>query len=193
MQEDDSVTSHEMWVDHGELVQGSKRTHVGTKASDLQKLIDALPPAKPLANVRSPDPCLPSPRRKKFTLDVATQFSFDHSLKCGGLTQLLLLDSQVTALVNSTQLRRLRLTGAYTADATLSLPSMFVLALDQGATYSGAKEGLPGDGINSLVAANGTYYTAIVGGRFDCSSVPMRHYPTCDTHSPYQRGYIGHN
>ena len=43
-----------MWVDRGDLVQGGKRTHVGTKASDLQKLIDALPPAKPLANVRSP-------------------------------------------------------------------------------------------------------------------------------------------
>ena len=165
-----------MWVDHGDLIQGSKRTHVGTKASDLQKLIDELPPAKPLANVRSPDPCLPSPRRKM----VKSCNSVDHSLKCGGLTQLLLLDSQVTALVNSTQLRRLRLTGAYTADATLTLPSMFVLALDHGATYSGAKEGLPGDGINSLVAANGTYYTAIVGGRFDCSSVPMRHYPTYD-------------
>ena len=86
---------------------------------------------------------------------------------------------QVTSLVNSTQLRRLRLNGAYIADATLDLPSMFVLALEEGTTYRGSEElGLSSDGIINMVQANGTYYTAVVGGHFDCGEVPMRHYGT---------------
>ena len=148
-----------LWVDRGDLVQGGKRTHVGTKASDLQKLIDALPPAKPLANV--------------------------------------------TAIINSTQLRRLRLTGAYIGDQTLHLPSLFVLALDPGTTYRGSAAGLPdprpcpswqppglpcpprpADG-NSMIQLNGTYYSAIVGGHFDCADMPrtfhVRLYSTTTT------------
>eukprot|EP01052_Picozoa_sp_SAG31_P018898 SAG31_NODE_1357_length_8647_cov_8.257838_5_plen_287_part_00 len=143
--QDDSVAAHEMWVDHGELVEGTKRTHVGTRASDLQKLIDALPPAKPLANV--------------------------------------------TALINSTQLRRLRLTGRYTGDQTLHLPSLFVLELDEGTTYSGSAAGLPGDGLNSLVMANGTYYTAIVGGHWDCTQIPMRYYATTGLLGTFVRAF----
>ena len=125
--EDTSVTTHHQWVDRGYLVEGTKRTLVGTKASDLQKLIDTLPPPTPLANV--------------------------------------------TALVNSSQLRRLRLTGAYTGDVTLHLPSLFVLALDEGTTYSGAAAGWV-DGSN-LIEANGTFYTAVVGGVYSCSDMQL--------------------
>jgi hypothetical protein len=159
-------TTREIWVDHGYLVDGAKRTLIGTKASDLQKLIDALPLATPLVNV--------------------------------------------TALVNSSQLRRLRLSGDYTGDVTLHLPSLFVLALDEGTTYSGGNstvrdpwsvrktgckmpaccvetgERVPAnftgkcacencDG-NSMIQVTGTYYTTILGGHFDCSDLPQTYH-----------------
>ena len=114
-------------------MEGTKRTPIGTKASDLQTLIDALPPPPPLANV--------------------------------------------TALVNSSQLRRLRLTGEYTGDVTLHLPSLFVLALDEGTTYNGSATGWT-DG-NNLIQANGTYYTAVIGGAYSCADMPLSfHGPT---------------
>lgn len=130
----------ELWVDDGYLVTGGggskpQRTLIGTKASDLQKLIDRrIPPPVPLSNV--------------------------------------------TAVVNATQFRRLRLSGAYTADVPLDLPSLFVLALDVGTTYSASAAGV-GDsnaGIQNMIQANGTYYTAIVGGHFDCSAAPSAFY-----------------
>ena len=126
--------TREIWVDKGYLVHGAKRTLIGTKASDLQKLIDALPPATPLANV--------------------------------------------TALVNSSQLRRLRLSGDYTGDVTLHLPSLFVLALDEGATCSASAAGIGDTNTTALnlVQANGTWYTAVVGGHFDCSALPPGYY-----------------
>ena len=97
---------------------------------------------------------------------------------------------QATAIINGTQLRRLRLTGAYIGDQTLHLPSLFVLALDEGTTYRGSATGLPdphpcpiwqppglpcpprpADG-NSMIQLNGTYFTAITGGHFDCADMP---------------------
>eukprot|EP01047_Picozoa_sp_COSAG01_P034548 COSAG01_NODE_2600_length_7396_cov_35.648212_10_plen_445_part_00 len=151
----------ELWVDNGYLVQGSNRTFIGTRASMLQELIDALPPPVPLTNV--------------------------------------------TAVVNATQLRRLRLTGSYEADIPLRLPSLFVLALGEGTTYTASAAGIGNRSVSCqiagkhpdgtwcdhprMISANGTYYTAIVGGNFDCGALPPAFFGTTGIFGGHVRAF----
>lgn len=73
--------------------------------------------------------------------------------------------STLGSLINASVLRYLELQGTYTVDVPLELPSLMVLDLRLGAVLEAAAVS-PGP---ALVTANGKY-SAILGGRFDCST-----------------------
>ena len=100
------------------------------------------------------------------------------------------------SLVRHTAGRRTSMAGRSSKRCQLAgerayLPSLFVLALDAGTTYSASAAGV-GDsnaGIQNMIQANGTYYTAIVGGHFDCSAAPSAFFGVTGIFGGYARAF----
>jgi len=73
--------------------------------------------------------------------------------------------STLGSQINGSVLRYLQLEGTYTADVTFALPSLMVLDMRSGAVFNAPEVSPP----SVLVMASGKY-SAILGGRFDCTT-----------------------
>jgi hypothetical protein len=76
------------------------------------------------------------------------------------------------SLVNSSVLRHLHLQGAYLADVSLSLPSLFVLKLSGSITPASNLSRVNTSRYQALVQMADVHFAAVIGGTFDGSMLP---------------------
>ena len=76
------------------------------------------------------------------------------------------------SLVNSSVLRHLHLQGAYLADVSLSLPSLFVLKLSGSITPASNLSRANTSRYQALVQMADVHFSAVIGGTFDGSMLP---------------------
>lgn len=81
-------------------------------------------------------------------------------------------DWRDSSLINSSALRHLHLQGAYLADVSLSLPSLFVLNLSGSITPASNLSLANTSRFQALVQMADVYFAAVIGGTFDGSSLP---------------------
>ena len=76
------------------------------------------------------------------------------------------------SVINSTVLRYLHLTGDYLADQPLRIPSLFVLELSGTVTPAHNLSITNVSRFTGLIEMRDVYFSAVIGGTFDASSLP---------------------